>query len=201
MFLVTVFFQRPELESYMLQDLHTAGSGASTQMGDAVVRRCANFGSYLFNGSLTTWGTNFGGLLGGWSNGKLTMEDCVNYGNVVSTGSGDTKSEIGGLLGFIAAPIQVEVSLTGCANTGDITGYDAGGLVGTLSHNKDYVNTKIFIRSCLNTGTVTARNDRTAPGEAIGYLKDGMVYPRIDVEGGFYATDALIGAYAENAIH
>ena len=179
--------------------VHTAGSGASTQMGDAVVRRCANFGSYLFNGSLTTWGTNFGGLLGGWSNGKLTMEDCVNYGNVVSTGSGDTKSEIGGLLGFIATPIQVEVSLTGCANTGAITGYTAGGLVGTLSHNASYVNTKIFIRSCLNTGTVSSRKEGAAPGEAIGALTSSMDYPRIDIEGGLYASDALIGTYAENA--
>lgn len=179
--------------------VHTAGSGPSTQMADAVIRRCANYGSYLYNGSITSSGTNYGGLLGGWSNGKLTMEDCVNYGSVTSTASGDTRSEIGGLLGFIAAPIQVEVSLTGCANTGDIIGYDAGGLVGTLSHNASYVNTKIFIRSCLNTGTVTARKDGVSPGEAIGALKSGMAYPRIDVEGGLYATDALIGTYAENA--
>ena len=179
--------------------VHTAGAVRSDKMGDAVIRRCANFGSFLYKGSLTSSGTNFGGLLGGWSNGKLTMEDCVNHGSVVSTGNGDTRSEIGGLLGFIAAPIQVEVSLTGCANTGAITGYTAGGLVGTLSHNASYVNTKIFIRSCLNTGTVTARKEGAAPGEAIGALKSGMAYPRIDVEGGLYATDALIGSYAENA--
>ena len=180
--------------------VHTAGAVRSDKMGDAVVRRCANFGSYLFNGSLTSSGTNFGGLLGGWSNGKLTMENCVNYGSITSTASGDTRSEIGGLLGFIATPIQVEVSLTGCANTGDITGYDAGGLVGTLSHNASYVNTKIFIRSCLNTGTVTARKEGDSPGEAIGVLKSGLTYPRIDIEGGFYATDALIGTYAEGAV-
>ena len=179
--------------------VHTAGAVRSDKMGDAVIRRCANYGSYLYNGSITSSGTNYGGLLGGWSNGKLTMEDCVNHGSVISTGSGDTRSVIGGLLGFIATPIQVEVSITGCANTGDITGYTAGGLVGTLSHNASYANTKIFIRSCMNTGTVTARKEGAAPGEAIGALTSGMAYPRIDIEGGLYATDALIGTYAENA--
>ena len=179
--------------------VHTAGALNSTHMGDAVIRRCANYGSYIYNGSITTSGTNYGGLLGGWSNGKLTMEDCVNFGSVVSTGSGDTRSVIGGLLGFIATPIQEEVSLTGCANTGAITGYTAGGLVGTLSHNASYVNTKIFIRSCLNTGTVSSRKEGAAPGEAIGALTSSMDYPRIDIEGGLYSSDALIGTYAENA--
>lgn len=178
--------------------VYAASGGPSTQMADAVIRDCANYGAYIYNGGLTT-GTNYGGLLGGWSNGKLTMEDCVNFGSVVSTGSGDTRSVIGGLLGFIATPIQVEVSLTGCANTGAITGYTAGGLVGTLSHNASYVNTKIFIRSCLNTGTVSSRKEGAAPGEAIGALTSSMDYPRIDIEGGLYASDALIGTYAENA--
>ena len=179
--------------------VHTAGSGPSTQMADAVIRRCANYGSFIYNGSLTSSGTNYGGLLGGWSSGKLTMEDCVNYGSVTSTGNGDTRSEIGGLIGFIAAPINVEFTITGCANIGDITGYSAGGLVGSLSQNKDYVNTKIFILSCMNTGTVTARKEGDSPGEAIGVLKTGVIYPRIDIEGGLYATDALIGTYAEGA--
>lgn len=179
--------------------VHTAGAVRSDKMGDAVIRRCANYGSYLYNGSITSSGTNYGGLLGGWSNGKLTMEDCVNYGSVISSGSGDSRSEIGGLLGFLAAPIQVEVSITGCANSGDITGFYAGGLVGTLSHNKDYVNTKILIRSCMNTGTVTARKEGCSPGEAIGTLKSGVAYSRIDIEGGLYKTNAIIGTYAEGA--
>ncbi|MCR5750632.1 MAG: InlB B-repeat-containing protein, partial [Kiritimatiellae bacterium] len=179
--------------------VHTAGIGASTQMGDAVIRRCANYGSFLYNATLTSSGTNYGGLVGRWSSGKLTMEDCVNYGSVASTGSGDARSEIGGLIGAIVAPIQVEVSITGCANAGDITGWYAGGLVGTLSHNKDYVNTKILIRSCMNTGAIAARKEGVSPGEAIGALISGVAYSRIDIEGGFYATDALVGTYGEGA--
>ena len=179
--------------------VHTASGGPSTQMADAVIRRCANYGSYIYTGSLTSSGTNFGGLLGGWSSGMLTMEDCVNYGSVTSIGSGDTRSAIGGLIGFINPPIQVEVSITGCANVGDITGWNAGGLVGTLSHNASYVNNKVFINSCLNKGMITASKEGAFPGEAIGALTSGMAYPRIDIEGGFYATDALIGSYAEGA--
>ena len=179
--------------------VHTASGGPSTQMADAVIRRCANYGSYIYTGSLTSSGTNFGGLLGGWSSGMLTMEDCVNYGSVTSTGSGDTRSAIGGLIGFINPPIQVEVSITGCANIGDITGWNAGGLVGTLSHNASYVNNKVFINSCLNKGMITASKEGAFPGEAIGALISGMAYPRIDIEGGFYASDTLIGTYAEGA--
>ena len=179
--------------------VHTASGGPSTQMADAVIRRCANYGSYIYTGGLTSSGANFGGLLGGWSSGMLTMEDCVNYGSVTSTGSGDTRSAIGGLIGFINPPIQVEVSITGCANIGDITGWNAGGLVGTLSHNASYVNNKVFINSCLNKGMITARKEGAFSGEAIGALTSGMAYPRIDIEGGFYSTDALIGTYAEGA--
>ena len=179
--------------------IHTAAAGNSTHMGDAVIRNCANYGSFVYTGTITTSGTNYGGLLGCWNSGPLTMEDCVNYGDILSTGAGDTVSAIGGLVGYITAPIQVEVFLVGCANTGDITGCYAGGLVGYLTHNASYVNTKIFIRSCLNTGTVTVRKEGVSPGEAICQLRTGVAYPRIDIEGGFYATDALIGTYAEGA--
>ena len=179
--------------------VHTAAALNSTHMGDAVIRRCANYGSFRYTGGITSSGTNYGGLLGCWNNGQLTMENCVNYGSVTSTGNSDTGSTIGGLVGYITAPIKVDVTLVGCANTGNITGCYAGGLVGYLTHNKDYVNTRIFIRSCLNTGTITARKEDVSPGEAICFLKTGIAYPRIDVEGGFYATDVLIGTYAEGA--
>ncbi|MBQ3806787.1 MAG: InlB B-repeat-containing protein [Kiritimatiellae bacterium] len=179
--------------------IHTAAAGNSTHMGDAVIRNCANYGSFLYDGKITSSGTNYGGLLGCWNSGPLTMENCVNYGDILSTGDGDTVSAIGGLVGYIIAPIQVEVSITGCANIGDITGCYAGGLVGYLTHNASYVNTKIFIRSCLNTGTVTVRKEGVSPGEAICQLRTGVAYPRIDIEGGFYTTDALIGTYAEGA--
>ena len=179
--------------------VHTAGSGNSTHMGDAGIRNCANYGSFVYTGTITSSGTNYGGLLGCWNSGPLTMENCVNYGDILSTGAGDTVSAIGGLVGYITAPIQVTASLVGCANTGDITGCYAGGLVGYLTHNASYVNTKIFIRSCLNTGTVTVRKEGVSPGEAICQLRTGVAYPRIDIEGGFYTTDALIGTYAEGA--
>ena len=179
--------------------VHTAGAGNSTHMADAVIRNCANYGSFTYTGSITSSGTNYGGLLGCWNNGQLTMENCVNYGSVISTGAGDTASTIGGLVGYITAPIKVDVSLVGCANIGDITGCYAGGLVGYLTHNKDYTTTQIFICSCLNTGTITARKEGVFPGEGICFLKTGIAYPRIDVEGGFYSTDVLIGTYAEGA--
>ena len=179
--------------------VHSSGCGNSTHMGDAVITRCANYGSLIYNGQLTSSGTNYGGLIGNWSNGKLTMDDCVNFGSVISTHGGDTRSAIAGIVGSITAPIQVEVSITGCANRGDITGYYAGGIVGTLTHNKDYGNNRFFIRSCLNTGTIVARKEGGASGQAVGALTSELAYPRIDIEGGIYMTNALIGTCAEGS--
>ena len=56
--------------------IHTAAAGNSTHMGDAVIRNCANYGSFLYDGKITSSGTNYGGLLGCWNNGPLTMENC-----------------------------------------------------------------------------------------------------------------------------
>ena len=179
--------------------VHTAGCPKSDQMADAVIRNCANYGSFIDDGELTSGGTNSGGLLGGWSNGKLTMENCVNFGSISSTNSGDTRSAIGGLFGHISTPIHVEVSINNCANSGNITGWYAGGLVGTLSHNASYTGASILIQSCMSTGTITARKGGTLPGEAIGALTAGVLYPKIDINGGLYATSTIIGNYAEGA--
>ena len=180
--------------------VHTASGGGSGNMGEAVIRDCANYGSFDYKGNLTSSGTNYGGLLGNWSNGKLTMENCVNYGDILSTNTtSDTRSAIGGLVGSISSPIKVTVSFTGCANTGNIAGYYAGGLVGTISHNASYSSTKTYFYSCLNAGTITPHKDGTAPGEVICCLGSSVAYPRIDIEGGLYATSALIGNYAEGA--
>ncbi len=177
---------------------HSAGCGNSSQKGDAVITRCANYGSYTSNGGFST-GTNFGGLLGNWSNGKLTMRDCVNYGSILCSQFSGGRPCIGGMVGAINTPIQVTVQINGCANRGNLTGQYAGGMVGTLSHNASYASTKIYIRSCMNTGTLTTLDETKNPGQAICMLTSGVAYPRIDIEGGLYATDTLIGTYAEGA--
>lgn len=178
--------------------VYAAQSGTSGSMGDAVISRCANYGSCTSTGGFTT-GTNFGGLLGGWSNGKLTMEDCVNYGDFSFTQYSGGRPCIGGMVGSVAAPIKVTVSITGCANCGDITGQYAGGMIGTLSHNGSYTATMTYIRSCMNTGALTTLDNTKNPGQAICMLISGVAYPSITVEGGLWTADALIGTYAEGA--
>ena len=178
--------------------VYSAGCGNSSHKGNAVITRCANYGSCTSTGGFTTT-TNFGGLLGGWSNGQLTMEDCVNYGSILCSQHDDSRPSIGGMVGNISAPIQTTVTLTGCANLGDLSGLYAGGMVGTLSHNGSYKSNKVYIRSCMNTGTLTTLDDTKIPGQAICMLTTGAAYPQIDVEGCLWTTNTLIGTYAEGA--
>ncbi len=169
----------------------------SGHMGVVTVEKCANFGDFSWGSGATT-AVYTGGLIGAHSNGQLTMSDCINTGNIASTG--DERVGVGGMVGMLQAPIKVTVSLTGCANTGDITGYYAGGLVGTLSHNSSYAGTKTYIHSCINTGAVTPRCLGQVPADAIGYLSSGVSYPLVHIEGGAYPTETLIGNYAEGAL-
>lgn len=171
----------------------------SGHMGVVTVEKCANFGDFSWGSGATT-AVFVGGLIGAHSNGALTMSDCINTGNIASTGASDTRVGVGGMVGMLQSPVKVTVSLTGCANTGDITGYYAGGLVGTLSHNANYASTKTYIHSCINTGTVTPRCLGHVPADAIGYLSSGVSYPLIHIEGGAYPTETLIGNYAEGAL-
>ena len=177
---------------------HSASTGNSKQKGDAVIRRCVNYGSYTSSGAFTT-GTNFGGLLGAWGNGKLTMEDCANYGNIVCSQYSGDRPCIGGMVGAVNSPIQVAVTLNRCVNRGNFTGQYAGGMFGTLSHNGSYKSTKIYIRSCMNTGALATLDETKTSGQAICMLTSGVAYPQIDIEGGLWATDKLIGTYAEGA--
>jgi hypothetical protein len=84
--------------------VYSAGCGNSSHKGDAVITRCANYGSCTSTGGFTT-GTNFGGLLGAWSNGKLTMRDCVNYGSILCSQFSGGRPCIGGMVGAITTPI------------------------------------------------------------------------------------------------
>ena len=176
---------------------YSTGCGTSGQMGDAIIRRCTNHGSFSSSGANTS-GT-LSGILGSWSRGKLTVEDCVNHGSFATTGS-DTGFGGAGIVNSVTTPIKVTVLLKGCANTGDISAYNAGGLVGSVSHNGSYSSTKTFLYSCQVSGTITARRDGAPAGAAIDRLSTSATsYPRIDVKGGLYPTNVLVGFYAEGA--
>lgn len=177
---------------------YSASSGNSATMGDCAVLRCANYGSYTMKSQVTTT-TNIGGILGAWSNGALTMEDCVNFGDISSTSSSDTRVPIAGIVSSIAAPIKVPIIIRGCANEGDMSGWYTGGIVATLSHNASYKSTTIQILACMNRGALASRKDGYVPGQAIGYLSSGVAYPSISILGCAFPGDALVGNYAEGA--
>ena len=182
--------------------VYSAVGGGNSAMGEGAFRRCANYGSYESNGTFSSSGTHFGGIIGYWGYGNLTMEDCVNYGDILCSNYNPPRPYVGGMVGVIDETWKggCYAEIVGCANCGDLRGLYAGGMVGYVSHynNAKMVGTTI-IKSCLNTGTLTTLTDDIPPGQAISMLTSATAYPVVTIEGGLYATNALIGAYAENA--
>ena len=179
--------------------VYSAGGGGNSAMGEGTFRCCANYGSYTSNGGLSA-ATNFGGILGYWGSGNLTMEDCVNYGNILCETYNSPRPSVGGMVGVIEETWKggCRAEIVGCANCGDIRGLYAGGMVGYVTHNANMVGTTI-IKSCLNTGTLTTPTGDILPGQAISMLTSGIAYPVVTIEGGLWTTNALIGTYADNA--
>ena len=182
--------------------VYSVVGGGNSAMGEGAFRCCANYGSYTSSGTFSSSGTHFGGILGSWASGNLTMEDCVNYGDILCSYYGPPRPYIGGMVGVIDETWKggCRAEIVGCANCGDICGLYAGGMVGYVTHynNANMVGTTI-IKSCLNTGTLTTLTVDILPGQAISMLTSGTAYPVVTIEGGLWATNALIGTYAENA--
>ncbi len=171
--------------------------GNSGHAGVVSVIRCLNDGNAAISGSITS-GVEYGGVLGAFSAGQLTMEGCWNKGDI-SVSADESRACPGGMVGSIAAPIKKTVTIRNCANTGNLQGYYAGGMIGSMAHNASYSANKWIVESCLNAGTVTVRCETAAPGQAIGRLSSGVAYPNVSIRGNLFQTDALIGGRTEGA--
>lgn len=103
-----------------------------------------------------------GGICGTiWScDTDILFENCENTGTVFTsgmTGVADRTGEAGGIIGSSSA---CYLTLSGCSNSGSITGVsEAGGLAGSIRHDLDDVpDCRFLARDCRNTGNVIVRN-------------------------------------------
>lgn len=171
----------------------------SSYMGAVSFIRCINYGSAIFTGKATQ-SMQIGGIAGDCSKGKFIFDSCINYGSLLSTNEAEQSYNIGGIVASVVAPIKQPVTITNCANLGDISGYYVGGIVGKLTHNASYGSTRWYINSCIQRGNITSRHNRTLPAQAIGRLTSAVTYPEIDLSGSLYQTDILIGGYGDGTI-
>ncbi len=147
-------------------------AGRSYNYGDTIITNCVNYADLAATNPDNNRG-KIGGILGLHADGKLTVTNCVNNGNI-SNGW-----HIGGILGYFDTEATIEFE--NLTNNGDITsitnvsstnylGTNAGGIIGM---NADYYmsNEAGYIKNCTNNGDVTSFDYAGGIGGAIFNLE------------------------------
>ena len=167
----------------------------------ATIQNCVNYCNVSYT-------RNAGGIVGtasstGAANGSgatsrdCVISDCVNYGNVTATGSGD----VGGIVsnGHSCRIINCE-QYGNVSNLSSQSGALAGGIVGRPSYNVTGENVACIIENCCVTGNVTGG---ITAGGIIGGATSGT--SRVlnccfagTVSGGTYSAVIGAGAYSND---
>ena len=116
----------------------------STGSGNINMTNCTANGKIYGAGLSST--KYFGGFIGSWTAGALTLENCTNNLDVELTG---TIKGVGGFVGIFNKDVG-SLNVTNCVNNGNITdGGPCGAVVGTLT------NGEVTLTNVLNFGTIT----------------------------------------------
>ena len=166
----------------------SVNGGASSNMGDVLFERCANYGELGITGTKTA----VGGFIVTGGNAQYTFIDCVNYADIKTV----TAVPAGGFIGTLSALIKVPVTFKGCANLGDVSGNDAGGFIGSLAHNGSYGSNRVVFESCLQKGEITAVRETSVGAQLIGYLSSSVTYPYLGAKGSLLMDETLVGGNA-----
>lgn len=121
----------------------------------ATVTACINYGEVVGKGFYV------GGILGViTTSGKMVINNCENHANI----SGSSNA-VGGIVGGPVNETKGEVTVSGCTNTGDITGPSmVGGIIGKFTKGT-------IAEDNVNSGVITATAEGGASGDIIGLQK------------------------------
>lgn len=134
--------------------------------GNVTVTNCENNAD-------VTGGTCVGGILGyangGATSNEITIDNCVNNGNLKNTLVPTNKQHgVGGMVGYTRWVYNIE--LTNCVNTGTIEGVTAtylGGMIG-MSERAGQTEGANKIENCSNYGEV-CKGAQNAAGGIVGF--------------------------------
>ena len=141
---------------HTISGLNVQGSTANQGLFAAINK--ATIRSLNVSGVVSCGTKNYiGGIVGKVQAG--TIENCSFSGSVSSSKS---KAYVGGIAGGLNS---ANVTISGCANTADVTGGYAGGILG-------YWRTAATIQNCYNTGSITG-SDKA--GGIVGQLNKGTI--------------------------
>ena len=136
---------------HTISGLNVQGQGLFAAINQAAIR------NLNVSGTVNSTVSYVGGIVGKVQAG--TIENCSFSGSVSSSKS---KAYVGGIAGGLNS---ANVTISGCANTADVTGGYAGGILG-------YWRTAATIQNCYNTGSITS-SDKA--GGIVGQLNKGTI--------------------------
>ena len=136
---------------HTISGLNVQGQGLFAAINQAAIR------NLNVSGTVNSTVNYVGGIVGKVQAG--TSENCSFSGSVSSSKS---KAYVGGIAGGLNS---ANVTISGCANTADVTGGYAGGILG-------FWKTAATIQNCYNTGSITG-SDKS--GGIVGQLNKGTI--------------------------
>lgn len=136
---------------HTISGLNVQGQGLFAAINQATIR------NLNVSGTVNSTVNYVGGIVGKVQAG--TIENCSFSGSVSSSKS---KAYVGGIAGGLNS---ANVTISGCANTADVTGGYAGGILG-------FWKKAATIQNCYNTGSITG-SDKA--GGIVGQLQKGTI--------------------------
>lgn len=136
---------------HTISGLNVQGQGLFAAINQATIR------NLNVSGTVNSTVNYVGGIVGKVQAG--TIENCSFSGSVSSSKS---KAYVGGIAGGLNS---ANVTISGCANTADVTGGYAGGILG-------FWKKAATIQNCYNTGSITG-SDKS--GGIVGQLSSGTI--------------------------
>ncbi len=140
--------------------------GIAGFVNDTTVRQCANRGDIAADGAYV------GGIAGYAGYKNVRIESCANHGDVAAIN--DSADYLGGILGGAngGTNISYKIEVTGCYNTGAVTGAAGkrtGGILGGEANDTMAAET-LVVSCCYNAGPVQGN---TYAGMLAGYSRRG----------------------------
>ncbi len=136
---------------HTISGLNVQGQGLFAAINQATIR------NLNVSGTVSSTVNYVGGIVGKVQAG--TIENCSFSGSVSSS---KKSAYVGGIAGGL---YSANVTISGCANTADVTGGYAGGILG-------YWKTAATIQNCYNTGSITG-SDKAAG--IVAHLNKGTI--------------------------
>ena len=136
-------------------NIYIGGFLGYAKLKDISVKNCENAGNITVNSSIATNMDVYTGGFIGRNRGAITMQDCVNTGDVSVKMSQSRNANIGGFLGHTDTGAA---SFTSCVNYGDLENAEGSTATEYVGGFVGYVSIATTVTACVYYGDLSANN-------------------------------------------